>query len=157
MKRILVILTALIGLGFSVNAQAIIDKGTCGDNLTWILTGTDNNLTLTISGTGAMANYDMNKSPWNSHRKNIATLFINNRVTTIGKSAFAYCENLTSISIGNSVTMIMLNAFLDCNSLTSINIPNSVAEIGEHAFGNCRSLNINKHSQFGYENSRLVF
>ena len=33
----------------SINASAqVVDNGTCGDNLTWTLTGSDENLTLTI-------------------------------------------------------------------------------------------------------------
>ncbi|MDR1348553.1 MAG: leucine-rich repeat domain-containing protein, partial [Prevotellaceae bacterium] len=162
MKRILVILTALIGLGFSANAQAIIDKGTCGDNLTWILTGTDNNLTLTISGTGTMTNYVYygNRSPWTSHGRNIATVVTNNGVATIGEYAFLFCENLTSVSIPNSVTSIGGSAFMYCRSLTSINIPNSVTSIGGSAFSGCSSLtsiNIAEYNRYYSSDNGVLF
>ena len=41
-------------------------------------------------------------------------------VTSIGESAFAYCEGLTSITIPNSVTSIEEDAFYYCTGLTSI-------------------------------------
>ena len=69
---------------------------------------------------------------------------IPNSVTTIGDSAFAFCDSLTSINIPNSVTTIEKLAFWDCEFLVNINIPNSVTTIGEEAFGGCKSLvNIN--------------
>ena len=69
---------------------------------------------------------------------------IPNSVTTIGDSAFAFCDSLTSINIPNSVTTIGDSAFGGCKSLTNINIPNSVTTIGDSAFAFCDSLtNIN--------------
>ncbi len=67
---------------------------------------------------------------------------IPNSVTTIGDSAFAFCDSLTSINIPNSVTTIGNNAFELCYTLTSINIPNSVTTIGEGAFNGCLCLTI---------------
>ena len=65
---------------------------------------------------------------------------IPNSVTTIGDSAFAFCDSLTSINIPNSVTTIGEGAFCGCKSLTNINIPNSVTTIGNSAFSGCDSL-----------------
>ncbi len=45
---------------------------------------------------------------------------IPNSVTTIGKSAFYYCEGITSITIGENVTTIENSAFAYCDALTSI-------------------------------------
>ncbi len=61
-------------------------------------------------------------------------------VTTIGNSAFYYCESLTSIEIPDSVTSIGNSAFYYCKSLTSIEIPDSVTSIGDKAFYYCKSL-----------------
>ena len=62
---------------------------------------------------------------------------IPNSVTTIGDSAFAFCDSLTSINIPNSVTTIGDSAFVWCDSLTNINIPNSVTTIEDGAFYGC--------------------
>ena len=43
-------------------------------------------------------------------------------VTSIGKSAFAFCSGLTSITIPNSVTSIGSEAFAFCNGMTSVHI-----------------------------------
>jgi len=114
-------------------------SGTCGDNLTWVL---DDNGTLTISGTGAMTNWNNygSQPPWYSSNESIKKVIINNGVTNIGDYAFDYCTILTSITIPNSVTSIGNQAFFDCVSLTSITIPGSVTSIGEWAFDNCKSL-----------------
>lgn len=61
-------------------------------------------------------------------------------VTTIGKSAFAYCYSVTSITIPESVTTIEERAFYDCRGLTSITIPESVTSIGMMAFNMCMNL-----------------
>ena len=61
-------------------------------------------------------------------------------VTSIGNSAFAYCDSLTSITIPAGVTSIGNSAFYGCSSLTSITIPASVTYIGSSAFFGCSNL-----------------
>ena len=61
-------------------------------------------------------------------------------VTSIGNSAFYYCNGLTSITIPNSVTSIGNTAFSGCSGLTSITIPNSVTSIDSYAFSGCSGL-----------------
>ena len=108
------------------------------DNLTWTL---DADGTLTISGAGAMKNYNSsgNQSPVRKN-SNVKKVVIEDGVTSIGSYAFASCNNLTSITISNSVTSIGERAFAYCSSLTSITIPDSVTSIGDYAFQNCSSL-----------------
>ena len=65
---------------------------------------------------------------------------IGNNVTSIGGSAFWGCENLTSVTIGNNVTSIGWKVFYYCKNLKSITIPDSVISIDEEAFYGCRSL-----------------
>ncbi len=110
-------------------------SGTCGDNLRWTLS----NRTLTIIGTGVMADY-YGDTPWYDYSSSIKSVIINDGVTSIGEWAFYDCDSLTSITIPNSVTSIGNGAFYYCPSLTSITIPNSVTSIGWGAFYGCSSL-----------------
>ena len=90
------------------------------DNLTWTLTADG---TLTISGTGKMKNYNYsdNQSPLyiNSSVKKVV---IEDGVTSIGNSAFAYCRGLISITIPDSVTSIGDSSFSNCESLITISL-----------------------------------
>jgi len=106
--------------------------------VTWSLNPTND--TLTISGSGAMADYDWGTSPWYSNSATITTVIIDNGVTTIGNNAFGACSSLTSVSIPNTVTTIGDWAFGYCSSLTSVRIPNSVTTIENYAFYYCYSL-----------------
>jgi len=53
---------------------------------------------------------------------------------------FGGCKNLTTLTIGNKVTTIPQNAFYKCSKLTSVTIPNSVTSIGDRAFDQCSGL-----------------
>ena len=106
-------------------------------NLTWKL---DADGTLTISGTGAMKNYnsDDNRSPVFKNL-NVKKIVIEDGVTSIGEKAFSACKSLTSITIPDSVTSIGKGAF-SYTGLKSITIPDSVTSIGNSTFFNCKSL-----------------
>ncbi len=113
-------------------------SGTCGAKLTWTL---DDEGTLTISGTGAMTDYDSVSSlPWYSARKSITNVVITPGVLSIGENAFYYCTNLTSITLPDGLNFIGECAFCYCSSLTSITIPDSVTSIGWYAFRECSNL-----------------
>ena len=132
MQKFFSLLLALIACAGTIFAES----GTCGENLTWDLT----NGVLTISGTGAMTNFEYQGAPWYSYKSSITEVTIGNSVTSIGGSAFYRCTGLTSITIPNSVTSIGNDAFRGCSGLTSITIPNSVTSIGEWAFCQCSGL-----------------
>ena len=128
----------LLMLLTTVSAWATDDSGSCGTNVTY--TYVESTHTLTISGTGAMADYDLEGAPWYSYCSNITTVIIGSGVTSIGSNAFVLCNGLTSVTIPNSVTSIGDNAFMNCFSLTSIEIPASVTSIGSGVFASCFSL-----------------
>ena len=93
-------------------------SGTCGaqgDNLTWTL---DDAGTLTISGTGAMADYDLeNSPPWECA---VVTVVIEDGVTSIGDYAFFACSALADVAIPASVESVETNAFRYCESLQDV-------------------------------------
>ena len=117
--------------------SSAIASGTCGTNLTWTFEG---NGKLTISGTGAMADWTSSTVPWVSHSAAIKQVVIGNGVTTIGKYAFYDCPDLTSVTIGSGVTSIGSYAFYYCSSLTAMSIPKSMKTVGFRAFSSCNSL-----------------
>ncbi|MBR3835979.1 MAG: leucine-rich repeat domain-containing protein, partial [Clostridia bacterium] len=123
---------------FLVDDRAIVDSGTCGENLTWILYEDGE---LVISGTGEMTDYSFpTDAPWYNNRSLIKTVTIEDGVTSIGNYAFYDCDSLTNITIPNGVTSIGSRAFSLCDSLTSITIPDSVTSIGNSAFYHCYGL-----------------
>ena len=113
------------------------NSGSCGANLTWEL---NDNGVLTISGTGAMTNYDYSGAPWNGKRDLITAVVIAPGVTSIGSSAFWECSNLATVSIPDGVKSIGGWAFFECSSLTSVEIPGSVTSLGNSTFAFCSGL-----------------
>ncbi len=107
-------------------------------NLTWKLYEDGK---LTISGKGAMKNYNYYNNPSPAFKNsNVKKVVIEDGVTSIGNSAFDSCSSLTSITLSNNITNIGNDAFAGCRSLTSITIPDSVTSIGEYAFQSCSRL-----------------
>ena len=96
--------------------------------------------TLTISGEGAMLDFNSEGSPWYGRRNLINAVIIEQGITNIGDDAFRFCTGLTTITIPNSVTSIGINALIGCTGLTSIIIPNSVTSIRGAAFWGCSAL-----------------
>ena len=88
-----------------------------GEDVTWEVDGT----TITISGTGAMANFD---SPYMGYG-------------TPAPWLAAYADDITSIVIEEGVTTVGEYAFEDCHLVESISIPASVTSIGKMAFYSC--------------------
>ncbi|MBQ6066068.1 MAG: leucine-rich repeat protein [Clostridia bacterium] len=165
MKKILAVLLSvflLIGaLPFAAGAAETVASGFCGadgENVSWTLN--DEGL-LVISGTGKMANYLWNGSPWFSNGavrivevksgvKSLGDYAFNGctaltqvilpEVTAIGKYTFYGCTGLTELSVPDSVVTIGAGAFYDCGSLAKVNIPADVTVIGSYTFYGCASL-----------------
>ena len=138
-----------------------IASGTCGENLTWTL---DSKGVLTISGTGAMTDYDSNGPAWAEYVADITdiriaegvtfiggyafqgcvqvtSIVLPESVTGIGSCVFGYCTALTDVNIPAGVTSISSGLFFECDSLETVEIPAGVTEIGDNAFYGCDRLN----------------
>ena len=118
---------------------AVTASGTSGD-VTWTLTEDG---TLTISGTGEMAECD--PAPWDANKNVITSIVIEEGVTTIADHAFEECENVESVSIPASVTSIGGSAFSQAGtSATTMTVTiaagSNLATIGGDAFSFCSSL-----------------
>lgn len=136
------------------------ESGSCGDNLSWSLSGG----TLTITGSGAMTDFrDNTMAPWYDLRSEIRTIVlpeglthvgdrafydcarltsvdIPDSVTSIGKYAFARCKNIQLLDLSNSLKTIENDAFHGCWALQTLRLPQSLETIGDDAFYNCESL-----------------
>ena len=127
--------------GFICEKETVSLSGTCGKNggnLTWTL---DASGTLTISGTGEMADYQNRTAvPWYESRGSIKKIIMNSGVKSIGNNAFYDCNSLTSVTIPSSITAIGEAAFYYCYNLASVTIPAGVTSIGDLAFATCSNL-----------------
>ena len=110
-----------------ITASAETIEGTCGKNLTGSYDSETN--TLTISGTGAMDDYNSNNRPWESYEDKIKTVIVEAGVTKIGEYAFNEFDYLTTVTISDGVTDIGSSAFEWCKSLKNISLPSTLTSI----------------------------
>lgn len=137
-KRILSTLLAfcmVLSLLPGTALAATVDSGSCGTFTNWTL---DSDGTLTISGTGSIA--DEAVQPWRKYSSEIRKVVVNSGVTRLGYGSFFECRNLIDVRLPNTLTIIGKYAFHNCTSLPSISIPNSVTNIEEYAFYWCSAL-----------------
>ena len=140
--------------------SAAAESGTCGDGLTWSLSGG----TLTIAGAGDMTRFnELNMPPWFDLRdkicrvvlpeglrsipslafyecKNLTAVYLPDSVLSIGSYAFAHCERLESVRFGETLATIDSAAFHSCYKLTAMTLPNGLQSLGNQAFYRCESL-----------------
>lgn len=115
----------------------ILASGECGTGVRWVLTRDG---TLTIYGSGAMADSGYASTPWENYKNWINHVVIRDGVTSIGKNAFYYHNCLKSVSIADSVQSIGNNAFSNCTGLEAVTLSRGLVSIGEWAFENCTAL-----------------
>lgn len=141
-------------------------SGTCGDpnvnegkNVTWALTQNEGSdpatYTLTISGNGAMADYETRKTPWYNWRETITQITLPNGLTHIGKSAFLQTK-ITKITIPDTVTSIGPNAFWNCNTIET-KIPASVTELGGTAFFGTFKVSVAESNMTYCANENVIY
>lgn len=114
--------------------------GECGatdsDKVTWTL---DAEGTMTISGTGAMADYSsVSKRPWHPQIGEIKAVKVTDGVTKIGKYAFRNATAMTSLELADSVTVLGPYSFRNVG-LTEVTISDKLTDT-KQAFYGCESL-----------------
>ena len=118
------------------SSNALAGGGPCGTNANWAYDGYG---TLTITGSGAMGNYEPN-GPWLQFIDGITKVVISDGITSIGKNNFKDCENLKSVTFPDSVKSIGEYAFAGCKGLTSVTLPSNLKEIASYAFKDCTGI-----------------
>ena len=120
-----------------------VTGGSCGDNLTWKL---DDSGTLTITGTGAMYDYEAffgddshTTAPW--YGLPIEKLVLEEGITYIGRSAFQFGGPKGQLVLPDSLESIGSCAFFGCDELTgNLVLPEGLRYIGGGAFNVCSGL-----------------
>lgn len=126
------------------------DGGTTGE-CTWSYS----NGTLTITGPGAMADYEYDTEtgsynrPWDSYVNAVTELEIEYGVTEIGNYAFLAFNNLEKIETPYTTTRIGEWAFAYCRKVKQIDVRGSDCVIETSAFDSCEDTVMNSISIYG--------
>ena len=117
--------------------------------LHWKVTSTFTSKTLTITGTGAMPDFDFpngNLAPWWNYealgmnaiseidfdiKGNLKRVIIGDGVTNVGDYALFCLPAATQVTLPESVTRIGRYGIAMCSALTGMSIPKGVTEIGD--------------------------
>lgn len=114
--------------GTGSGTKSAATSGTCGatgheSDVTWSFDKTSG--TLTISGSGAMADYTVNGTgddrPWKDYAESITKVQISEGVTSLGKSAFQNLTALKETNIPASITQLGDHIYRGDASLTTVN------------------------------------
>ncbi len=104
--------------------------------------------TLTVSGNGAIRNYDCSPGapdnrPWKNKLNHILTIKIGDGITKIGNYAFSWMHRITAVEIPRNIKQIGEYAFASSSVISDVSLPAGIETIGLFAFGNSNSpLNI---------------
>lgn len=129
---------ALLLLALCIGASAAGTSGKCGPSAYWSFDSSTG--TLTISGSGAMNDYEYGDYPWMDYRDSIQTIVIGDQITQIGRYAFTGTA-CSTIKFGKNVRSIGERAFNGCRNLNGdLTLPDSVQTIGAGAFQGCEKL-----------------
>jgi len=110
--------------------------GDTGD-VTWSFDPTTE--TLTISGTGAMGNYDRDgnqRPPWYAYEKSIRYLVIESGVTYVGENNFCEMNHLISVTLPATVTSINTYGFMNSMNIVEVNVEDGGLEVEKGSMSN---------------------
>ena len=145
LNSFMLFLILFIGHSSYVKGDTTIASGTIdGTSIKWSVTspdGTQENLKLSVTGSGAIPSYQSDFSPWEKYNHKTTEIYVAPTITEIGDYAF-FETAITSFEIPSSCTRIGASAFLRCTNLKEIYIPSNVEIIGALAFRGCTSLSL---------------
>ena len=142
MKRRFLFLAALCLAIVQAWGQTTLASGTCGaegdgTHITWTLTSDS---TLTLSGTGAVADFTHNTQPWQTYLATIRTAVVGEGVTGIGDWFLCWCNNLTSVTLPEGLESVGDNFLGWCSGLTSLTLPGGLTSVGDNFLIHCMGL-----------------
>ena len=95
--------------------------------------------TLTISGTGEVADFDSaSATPW--YGKTIKKVVVQEGITELGSYAFRNCTALTAVTLPDSLTVLGESAFEGCKALQTVTFGTGLRSVGGYAFLDCTAL-----------------
>ena len=97
-----------------------LSEAATGD-VTWNFDATTG--TLTIGGTGAMADYDQTTAPWVFLSDKITRVIIGEGVTKVGSNAFQGCTALNDVFVKGAGTLTIGTAAFDATKTPAIYVP----------------------------------
>ena len=137
-KAILYMMLAAMAAAMLLPVSAVeadAPRGTCGDELAWILEGN----TLTISGYGEMYDY-VSGAPWDSYRDEIEKVVFEGEVSYVGAYAFEDYDGITQVEFGDSMKTLGIRSFAGCDGLTRIHLPAAFKVFAQECLLNCKNL-----------------
>ena len=109
-------------------------SGRAGKEIEYSLTGSGNEMTLTLRGRGETDAFEL--APWDPYRDKIRRVIIGEGIEKLNVEveAFGSMEHLETVSLPSTLTEIPDHAFYHSENLGDVTIPASVRRIGEKAF-----------------------
>ena len=110
-------------------------SGVCGNEVQWCI---DANGLLTISGSGAMYNWESSQqTPWAYSGRTIQDVNVESSVSSVGSYAFVNCQSVNRVVLSEGIQEINSYAFA-FSSVKSILLPRSLSYIASSAFLNTK-------------------
>ena len=125
-------------------------SGRAGKEMEYSLSGSGNDMTLTLRGRGESDAFEL--APWEPYRDKIRRVIIEEGIEKlhVEVEAFGSMEHLETVSLPSTLKEIPDHAFYHSENLGDVTIPASVRRIGEKAFykskGNGKKNTIINHS-----------
>ena len=135
---------------YKIIVQKASLSGRAGKEIEYSLSGSGNDMTLTLRGRGETDAFEL--APWEPYRNKIRRVIIEEGIVKLNVEveAFGSMEHLETVSLPSTLKEIPDHAFYYSENLGDVTIPASVQRIGEKAFykseGNGKKNTIINHS-----------